>query len=111
MARPAEYMMGAMDTLRFGHATTRALRPAANALLAAQCLVSASTHAAGTPHPSVLIAPASAASSAQAESPRVSPYAVVARQHTQAASAPAQIHSVSPTMRRTRVPSGQQVQR
>ncbi len=39
---------------------------------------------------------------------RVSPYAVVARQHAQAASGPAHAPSVPPSMRRTRQPIGQQ---
>lgn len=55
-------------------------------------------------------APAAAAPGASTP-PRVSPYAVVARQRAQAASGAAHAPAVPPTIRRNRKPIGQRVQR
>ena len=52
-----------------------------------------------------------AAASAAATAPRVSPYAIAARQHAQAASGSANALAVSPTTRRTRQPIGRHSRR
>ena len=56
------------------------------------------------------VAPATATSAA-ATAPRVSPYAIAARQHAQATSGSANALAVSPTTRRTRQPIGRHSRR
>jgi len=65
------------------------------------------------PRRSKLARPATpaAAASAAATAPRVSPYAIAARQHAQAASGAANARAVPPTTRRTRQPIGRQSRR
>jgi hypothetical protein len=83
----------------------------AGSLLLVATRADAATPGGKSPRPAAPAAAAPAASSATATPPRISPYAIAARRQALATPGTAHAPSVPPSMRRTRQPIGQQVQR